>query len=218
MVSLPYLRKISTSLVLSSAILLLAATSPLLLFNPLQPVQAQTSVTFRTVVPAEGTDPDTRQELTLTFDAQGTFQSGAQSGSITSGTYQLTSSQGEIPSLHGRIVEGEFRNTSQGMSFEMSSGGITPFTIISDCNTQEYNLIHLQSGIFRRGAISISGPVECSSQGGGTTHTTQSSSTSSTAGSSQDGDGDGIHDADDNCPNHPHTRCYKEGNTANSGS
>jgi Thrombospondin type 3 repeat len=55
----------------------------------------------------------------------------------------------------------------------------------------------------------FSGPVECSSQGGGDT-TTQSSM----GGNSQDGDGDGILDANDNCPNLSHTRCYKEGDTA----
>lgn len=31
-----------------------------------------------------------------------------------------------------------------------------------------------------------------------------------TAGSQDDGDGDGILDANDKCPNLPHTRCYKE--------
>ena len=30
----------------------------------------------------------------------------------------------------------------------------------------------------------------------------------------QDGDGDGILDANDNCPNLTHTSCYKEGDTA----
>jgi thrombospondin type 3 repeat protein len=33
-------------------------------------------------------------------------------------------------------------------------------------------------------------------------------------GISQDRDGDGIPDANDNCPNLPNTRCYKEGDTA----
>ena len=59
----------------------------------------------------------------------------------------------------------------------------------------------------------FNGIVECSSQGGGDT-TQSSSSSSSMTRSSQDGDGDGILDANDNCPNLPHTRCYKEGDTA----
>ena len=33
-------------------------------------------------------------------------------------------------------------------------------------------------------------------------------------GTTQDGDGDGILDANDNCPNLTHTSCYKEGDTA----
>jgi hypothetical protein len=33
-------------------------------------------------------------------------------------------------------------------------------------------------------------------------------------GTTQDGDGDGIPNANDNCPNLPHTRCYKEGDTS----
>jgi hypothetical protein len=33
------------------------------------------------------------------------------------------------------------------------------------------------------------------------------------AGNLQDGDGDGILDANDNCPYLPNTRCYKEGTT-----
>jgi Thrombospondin type 3 repeat len=59
--------------------------------------------------------------------------------------------------------------------------------------------------------LRANGVVECSSQGGGTT--IQQSSSSMT-GSSQDGDGDGIPNANDNCPNIPNTRCYKEGDTS----
>jgi hypothetical protein len=55
----------------------------------------------------------------------------------------------------------------------------------------------------------FNGVVECS-QGGA--DKTQSSS--SMTGTTQDGDGDGIPNANDNCPNLPHARCYKEGDTA----
>ncbi|MFL6511637.1 MAG: hypothetical protein ACJ70X_01665, partial [Nitrososphaera sp.] len=57
------------------------------------------------------------------------------------------------------------------------------------------------------------GPVECSPQGGNTT-TQQSSSSSMTGTTTQDRDGDRIPDANDNCPNLPNTRCYKEGDRA----
>ena len=59
----------------------------------------------------------------------------------------------------------------------------------------------------------FNGVVECSSQGGDTT--TQSSSTTTVTVTTQDDrDGDGTLDANYNCPNLPHTRCYKEGDAA----
>jgi hypothetical protein len=50
----------------------------------------------------------------------------------------------------------------------------------------------------------FNGVVECSQERG--EGTTQSSSSSMT-GTTQDRDGDGILDANDNCPNLPHARC-----------
>jgi hypothetical protein len=80
-------------------------------------------------------------------------------------------------------------------------------SIITSCSTSDTNNIHVYaSSQYELG--SFEGAVECSSQGD-----TQSSSSSMTGGS-QDGDGDGILDANDNCPNLPHTRCYEEGDTA----
>ena len=72
--NIPHLRKkVSTFLALSAAIRAASVSSPLLLFNLLlQPVQAQTTMTFKTPKPATYTDPDTGQEFSLTFDAQGT--------------------------------------------------------------------------------------------------------------------------------------------------
>jgi hypothetical protein len=93
-----------------------------------------------------------------------------------------------------------FCSTSNGR------GALNPAVIDTyytfDWHTQP-NLVHIGRA---------TGVVECSPQGGG--GTTQSSSSSMT-GTRQDGDrdGDGIPDANDNCPNLPHTRCYKEGNT-----
>ena len=49
-------------------------------------------MTFRTTEPAIIKDPNTGRELRLTFDAQGTTSSSnSQSGSITSGTFQIAS-------------------------------------------------------------------------------------------------------------------------------
>jgi Thrombospondin type 3 repeat len=50
----------------------------------------------------------------------------------------------------------------------------------------------------------------------GTTQDSDSGSSggSSTDGNSRDGDGDGIPDSSDNCPNHSHHRCFKVGDTS----
>jgi hypothetical protein len=50
--------------------------------------------------------------------------------------------------------------------------------------------------------------LSASSQGGGGDTTTQSSS--SIAETTQDGDSDGVPDANDNCPNTPYLRCFLE--------
>ena len=57
--NIPYMRKeTSTLLVFSATILMLLLASPLPLSNVLlQPVQAQTPVTFKTQTPAGGSDP-----------------------------------------------------------------------------------------------------------------------------------------------------------------
>ena len=86
--NIPFSRKeVPTLLALSAAIALLLS-SPLVISNfLLQPVQAQSPMTFKTPKPATYTDPDTGQEFTLTFDAQGTTTpSGPQAAKITNGT------------------------------------------------------------------------------------------------------------------------------------
>ena len=79
LIKIPYIRKNTSTLftISAAAIALLPLASPLLLLSNilLQPVQAQTTMTFKTSKPATYTDPDTGQEFTLTFDAQGTTTS-----------------------------------------------------------------------------------------------------------------------------------------------
>jgi hypothetical protein len=78
---IPYLRNnISISLALSAIALLLFA-SPVLSNFLLQPVQAQTTMTFKTPQPANGNIVPSGQ-ATVTFDGQGT-------ASTASGTIQL---------------------------------------------------------------------------------------------------------------------------------
>ena len=234
MLNIPYLRgKISTLSAFSGAILvLLAATNPLLLSNLLPPVQAQSSLSFRTTQPADGVVECSSTGATLTFDAQGTpSSSNPQRVDITGGTFQI-SERGEGGQIlySGDIHSGRFNNGSggggsliiytavnhvpNGTSTCASTGD--NLTIDTFCSTSNENSIEV--GFLGQGPAgfgNFNGAVDCSQRGGGDPTTPQSSSSSSMTGTTtQDGDGDGIPNANDNCPNLPHTRCFKEGNTA----
>ena len=157
----------------------------------------------------------------ITFDAHGTpSSSNPQHVDITGGTFQITSIHDGQTLYSGNIYGGRYVNTSGGGNVGMSAqaNDVTNNTsscissgddisIITSCGTSDTNSIHVYASS-QYELASFEGAVECSSQGD-----TQSSSSSMTGGS-QDGDGDGILDANDNCPNLPHTRCYKEGDTA----
>lgn len=237
MLNIPYLRrKISTLPAFSGAILLLlAATNPLLLFNLLPPVQAQSSFSFRTTQPADGVVECSSTGATLTFDAQGTpSSSNPQRVDITGGTFQINDrGEGGHILYSGNINSGRFdNNTSGGGGLNLdahvnhvpngtsacaSTGDI--LTIDTPCSTSNGNSIYvgfLGQGL--GGFGTFNGAVDCSSQrgGGDTTTTQQTSSSSSMTGTTtqDDRDGDGIPNANDNCPNLPHTRCFKEGDTA----
>jgi hypothetical protein len=201
-------------------------STPLLLFNLLQPVQAQSSFSFRTTEPASGVVQCSSTSATLTFDAQGTpSSSNPQRVDITGGTFQISDSRDEQILYSGNIHNGRFSYSSTGGGLDLyaevnhvPNGTYTcastndSFTIVTQCSTSNGNVINV--GVPGQGLDSFgafNGAVDCSQRGGDTT-TTQSSSTSSAG--SPDRDGDGILDASDNCPNLPHTRCYKEGDTA----
>jgi hypothetical protein len=158
----------------------------------------------------------------VTFDAHGIpSSSNPQLVDIKSGTFRITSIHDGQTLYSGNIYGGRYVNTSAGGSFGMSAqaNDVTNNTsscissgedisILTSCSTSDTNSIQVYAPN-RYELASFEGAVECSPQGD-----TQSSSSSSMAGSSQDRDGDGILDADDNCPNLPNTRCYKEGDTA----
>jgi hypothetical protein len=233
---IPYLRnEMSFSLALLSAaatIVLLMFTSPLVL-SLLQPAQAQSSVSFRTVQPAQGT-LCTGEQAYLTFDAQGTTTSGSTILKMTGGTFQITDSSSSRQILYsGNIQRGEFNDNGQEAKISLAyfvnhvSDTAHPctatndlFFIYSSCSTSESNSITTH---FSSGNEPFTGGVECSigdnDNNTTTTTTQQPSSSSSMSGSTtttttQDRDRDGIPDANDNCPNLSQTRCYKEGNTA----
>ena len=183
-------------------------------------------MTFRTAEPSRGDDVCTSNTARITFDAHGTSSSSSSNSQlvdITGGTFRITSIHDGQTLYSGNIHGGRYVNTSGGGNFGMSAqaNDVTNNTsscissgedisILTSCNTSDTNSIHVYAPN-QYELASFEGAVECSSQGD-----TQSSSSSSSsmAGSSQDGDGDGILDANDNCPNLSHTRCYKEGDTS----
>jgi hypothetical protein len=226
LVNIPYLRNnISISLALSAALALVLLTSPLLpLSNPLlQPVQAQSNLSFQTPTPASGTVNVPYVAASITFDAQGeTFVGPDKLG--TNGTFQITSGSGQI--LYGGSVfrvqaNSGFANVSNSGKPIIVFGDVTKpkpqgtIEISTSCSTSASNDISVMNiGDF-------TGPVECSASQGGdntTTTTQQSSSPSMVAGSSQDGDGDGdgIPDSSDNCTHNSNPRCFKEGGDTSS--
>ena len=198
-VKIPYLRKdtSSTLLIFSATAIALLLSSPLVLSNPLllQPVQAQTTMTFKTPKPATFTDPLSGEEATLTFDAQGTTTpSGPQAAKITTGTIQvnLPGSNGNGPqTLTGNITSGAYitSRSPTGIQFYATIQN-TDFLVESACSTSVNNPIEVNPGDSSGGPSipgEFSGAVECSpSQGGGDT---TAQPPSSLTGSSQGTDG-----------------------------
>jgi hypothetical protein len=222
LVNIPYFRKISISLASSTAILMLLLASPLVLSNfLLQPVQAQTAMSFRTPTPAEGTmseSPIEGEEATLTFDAQGT-RLVTPYKLDTNGAYQITSKQdgkillsGSLPTVQGCCLTND---SSTGKPIHLLGEPVGAGILIStSCSTLATNHIDvLRLGPSAGDIAHFQGPVECSSQGGNTTTNQQEYSSSSMTGSSQDSDGDGIPDSSDKCTHNSNHRCFKEGDT-----
>ena len=224
----PYLRnKISISFTLSAAIVLLLLASPLVSLSNLllQPVQAQTSTSFRafTTESARGEFPN-REMARLTFDAEGT-------ATMTNGTFQITNSSGEIL-YSGNISAGRLDSNVQVVSllgqFPQSGGGT--LEIRSPCIPEPTNSFTVRIKDSVDESVAFIGPVKCDPLVGKESASQPSSSSPMTGTTSQDGgsnssgsdsnngdgdsDGDGIPDSSDKCPNLPHTRCYKEGDRA----
>jgi hypothetical protein len=211
---LSYFRKDTSTLLAFSAIVLLLA-SPLVLSNLLlQPVQAQTTLSFRTPTPARGYDRPTGQEVALTFDAHGTTSSSdPQRADITNGTIQLQADQ----TYNGKINSGVIDNrTGVGfISFDATINN-TDYSVQSFCSTSESNDITVKTGGGQT-EVDFSGPVECSSSSsssqGGDSTTQSSSSSPGTTTTTQDSDGDGIPDSTDRCASNSNPKCFKEGDT-----
>jgi hypothetical protein len=94
---------------------MLLLASPVLLFSNilLQPVQAQTAMSFQTVGQASGTDSNSRQPVGLTFDAHGTTSTSDRSQvDITNGTIQLQADPPNGQIYAGSINRGTFTNNT----------------------------------------------------------------------------------------------------------
>ena len=216
-IKMPYVRKkISTLLTLSAAAIALMLTSPMLFFNVLlQPVQAQTSMTFRTPAPTSG-NLCTGDKANLTFDAQGTpSSSNPQHVDITSGTFQVTNSSSGQIMYSGSINDGSSASNVTGVGWVLDLRGDpnrfpnTPnvcaeqgdlIGISTLCSTAESNQIIVKSAVSHFGIFL--GAVECS-QGGGNTAMTGTTTT-------QDSDGDGIPDSSDKCTHNSNPKCFME--------
>jgi hypothetical protein len=205
----PFVRKkiSSTLLVFSAAIALLLLTSPVPLSNILlQPVQAQTELTFQTPKPATGTDPSD-DPISLTFYVQGTpSTSNPSQVNITKGNFNYIVQGQTYP---GRITSVSFTNNTGGgrISFETNVGA-GAFTLTSDCSTSDGNIIRLTA--IAATPYSLKGPVECTSSSHGEGGNATSSSMTGTS-TTQDSDGDGIPDSSDKCTHNSNPRCFKEG-------
>ncbi|MFL6495751.1 MAG: hypothetical protein ACJ703_04905 [Nitrososphaera sp.] len=202
----PCLRKnkISALLVLSAAVALVLLASPLLpLSNILQPVQAQTPMTFKTPSPAQSEE----RNSALTFDAQGTLSTNSSGDQPMNGTFQVTSTPDGGIINSGDIVRGRLSNNSQGVvSIELIGRNDA---IATSCSTSANNIILMDESPYR-------GAVDCDT--GDTTAQPSSSSSSSSqmtgaTTTSQDGDGDGIPDSSDRCTHNSNPKCFKEATT-----
>ena len=204
-------KKISSTLLVFSAAIALLLASPLVFSNPLllQPVQAQTTFTFKTPTPSTG-NSEYLGNVTLTFQGHGTI----------SPKYGLENLAGdyEIPNFQkGSISGGYSTNDSGRVSLDlilMSDDDKDPvqYHLDTACGVSGYSVPSTWSS--PGDSISFEGPVECStssSQGGGNTASSPSQTTGTTTTTTKDSDGDGKPDSSDRCPHNSNPRCFKEG-------
>ncbi|MFL6480831.1 MAG: thrombospondin type 3 repeat-containing protein, partial [Nitrososphaera sp.] len=219
----------------ATAIGVLMLASPLVLSNLLlQPVLASLPTSgARTQAPVDGTlscgGGANPIDAKLTFTVQGTTIDNTWYN-LHNGTFQLTnSSNGQVLYSYsggnqaGGYISIDNRNTwtivpgfgLDGGKFLCGDNSITMY-VTTTCNG-EFETITINRGTGGSIGTFPNAVVQCGDFGDGDTTTAQPSSSSPVTGTTtttQDRDRDGIPDANDNCPNLPNTRCYKEGDTA----
>jgi hypothetical protein len=229
---LPYFRKkTSTLLALSAAIAMLLSGLLLPLSNFLvQPVQATSSppTSVQTDSPVDISKYCNIGTAALAFEAQGTpSSSDPTSTTLTNGTFQIinsSSSSGQTL-LSGHFFRGSITDDpSAGWDVEIwyrvdgtgsVCGVLTELDIATSCPGGPNTPIDLSST--GRNLETISGTVDCDTEGDTTTAQQPSSSMTGTT-STQDSDGDGIPDSSDKCTHNSNPRCYKEGDTTTQSS
>ena len=152
----------------------------------------------------------------IVFDAEGTYSSPYREFTNIRGSFQIYSDAGgNFTQLYGGNINGaEFIPTSAGWSLELTGAlegvynnttcvptGSYQIQIVTPCGNPAPITVNLEN----KPLGDFNGRVGCDPS--------LPQSSSMAAGSSQDGDGDGdgIPDSSDNCPNHSHPRCFKEG-------
>ena len=222
LINTPYLRKkISTFIALFGILILLSSPQ---LFKPLL-VQASesNSASMQTAAPADGTVCPSSTVAKIVFDAEGTYSSPYREFTNIRGSFQIYSdASGNFTQLYGGNINGaEFIPTRAGWSLELIGAlegvynnttcvpkGSYQIQIVTPCGNPAPITVNLENKLHLG---DFNGRVGCDPS---------PPQSSMAAGSSQgrdnnrDGDGDGIPNANDNCPNIPNTRCYTEGDTS----
>jgi hypothetical protein len=232
---LPYFKKdMSTLLTMSTAAIALLAISPLVLSPFLQPVQATLLDTnVQTPNPIALGSNCNVGNADITFNAQGS-QTSPDSVTLTSGTFQVTnsSSSGQIL-WSGDFNSGsisEYDGNTQDYNVEivynvdnrsLVCGAGEQLRVNTYCHQGQPPSPNIVLETNGKAIGGVNGAVDCGTSGDTTTAQPTSTSpvtgtttTTTTTTTQQDRDGDRILDANDNCPNSPNTRCYKEGDTA----
>jgi hypothetical protein len=215
LINTPHLRKKISTFIALFGILMLLSSPQLFNFLPIQ-ASSNSAASLQTTAPADGTVCPSSTVAKLVFDARGTYSPPYREFTITSGSFQIYSDAGgNFTTLYGGRIDGAaFIPTRAGWSLELNGAlegvynnticvpkGSYQIQIVTPCGNPAPITINLEN---KPHLGDFNGGVSCNPQ----------PPQSSMAGSSQDGDGDGIPNANDNCPNIPNTRCYKEGDTS----
>jgi hypothetical protein len=217
--NIPYLRKNTLTLFVSSAViaLLLMSSSLLPLSNLPQPAQATSNVpiSIETRNPVDLRKLCSHANVTLNFEAKGNGQT------LTNGTFQITNrSSGQIL-WSGDLYSLNILEMGFVLDYEVDSpnpvcgsGSGHVLEIQTDCG---YGVIELSADAGNIGnaigMVNCEFPSDTTAQQSSPTMTATTTTQDSEDGVSRDGDGDrdGIPDSGDRCIHNSNTKCFKEG-------